>query len=72
MKRSHKKLCCGEKNDHPVFWWPMMDKSKESIDSSTATVVEFCDSKELFMRKFPDMNPYTQEALADRVFARKI
>ena len=49
-----------------------MDKSKESIDSSTATVVEFCDSKELFMRKFPDMNPYTQEALADRVFARKI
>ena len=40
------------------------DKSKESIDSST--VVGFCDSKELFKRKFPDMKPYTQEALADR------
>ena len=40
------------------------DKSKESIDSST--VVGFCDSKELFKRKFPDMKTYTQEALADR------
>ena len=40
------------------------DKIKESIDSSTA--VGFCDSKELFKHKFPDMKPYTQEALADR------
>ena len=40
------------------------DKSKEIIDSST--VVGFCYSKELFKRKFPDMKPYTQEALADR------
>ena len=40
------------------------DKSNKSIDSSTA--VGFCDSKELFKGKFPDMKPYTQEALADR------
>ena len=40
------------------------DKSRESTDSST--VIGFCDSKELFKRKFPDMKPYTQEALADR------
>ena len=45
------------------------EKSKESIDSST--VVGFCDSKELFKRKFPDMKPYTQEALADRFLHEK-
>ena len=39
------------------------DRSKESTDSSA--VVGFCYSKELFKRKFPDMKPYTQEALAD-------
>ena len=44
-------------------------KSKESIDFST--VVGFCDSKELFKRKFPDMKPYTQEALVDRFLHEK-
>ena len=40
-----------------------IDKSKESIDSST--IIGFCDSKELLKRKFPDIKPYTQEVLAD-------
>ena len=45
------------------------DKSKESIGCSA--VVGFCDSKELFKRKFPDMKPYTREALADRFLHEK-